>query len=165
MASSYFVTFGDNRLTFPGATGSVAWEYNPLHVNRYEYTLWESPNRIGQSSGTLASSTKNFDEILIGLSWKDSVDHFGVEYKSFPANVTTNATCTRMFGYSSTYYMYTNVVHFDNSALKWSSINNSANRWFISSPATTTASWTTGPSSQGVNRLSTVAKIIGVKYS
>lgn len=26
MASSYFVTFGDNRLTFPGATGSVAWE-------------------------------------------------------------------------------------------------------------------------------------------
>jgi microcystin-dependent protein len=26
MASSYFVTFGNNRLTFPGATGSVAWE-------------------------------------------------------------------------------------------------------------------------------------------
>lgn len=26
MASSYFVTFGDNRLTFPGATGSVAWD-------------------------------------------------------------------------------------------------------------------------------------------
>lgn len=28
MASSYYITYGGNRLTFPGATGSVAWEYN-----------------------------------------------------------------------------------------------------------------------------------------
>lgn len=28
MSSSYYVTYGTDRLTFPGATGSVAWEYN-----------------------------------------------------------------------------------------------------------------------------------------
>lgn len=28
MSSSYYITYGGNRLTFPGATGSVAWEYN-----------------------------------------------------------------------------------------------------------------------------------------
>lgn len=28
MGSSYYITYGGNRLTFPGANGSVAWEYN-----------------------------------------------------------------------------------------------------------------------------------------
>lgn len=28
MSSSYYITYGGNRLTFPGVTGSVAWEYN-----------------------------------------------------------------------------------------------------------------------------------------
>lgn len=28
MGSSYYITYGGNRLTFPGVTGSVAWEYN-----------------------------------------------------------------------------------------------------------------------------------------
>ena len=28
MSSSYYITYGGNRLTFQGATGSVAWEYN-----------------------------------------------------------------------------------------------------------------------------------------
>lgn len=33
MGSSYFITYGGNRLTFPGATGSVAWEYpDPMVV-------------------------------------------------------------------------------------------------------------------------------------
>lgn len=27
MGSSYYITYGGNRLTFPGVTGSVAWEY------------------------------------------------------------------------------------------------------------------------------------------
>lgn len=33
MGSSYYITYGGNRLTFPGATGSVAWEFeHPMVV-------------------------------------------------------------------------------------------------------------------------------------
>lgn len=37
MGSSYYITYGGNRLTFPGATGSVAWEYKPSYT---ETLLW-----------------------------------------------------------------------------------------------------------------------------
>lgn len=38
MSSSYYVTYGTDRLTFPGATGSVAWEYKePLPTFSIEF--------------------------------------------------------------------------------------------------------------------------------
>lgn len=38
MGSSYYITYGGNRLTFPGVTGSVAWEYQePLPTFSIEF--------------------------------------------------------------------------------------------------------------------------------
>lgn len=39
MGSSYYITYGGDRLAFPGTTGSVAWEYVPLS-GYTETLLW-----------------------------------------------------------------------------------------------------------------------------
>lgn len=37
MGSSYYITYGGNRVTFPGTPGPVAWEYVPSYT---ETLLW-----------------------------------------------------------------------------------------------------------------------------
>ena len=49
MGSSYFITYGGNRLTFPGTPGPVAWEYKPSYT---ETLLWSG----NVESGTLSLS-------------------------------------------------------------------------------------------------------------
>lgn len=39
MGSSYFITYGGNRVTFPGVPGPVAWEHVPLS-GYHETLLW-----------------------------------------------------------------------------------------------------------------------------
>jgi len=62
MGSSYFITYGGNRLTFPGATGSVAWKA-PTYTYR---TLWETTTPFKNSySITLSDSIFNYDEYIV----------------------------------------------------------------------------------------------------
>lgn len=59
MGSSYYITYGGNRLTFPGATGSVAWEYIEPGFN--EVLLWRQPAGAAYGSTfTLASAGSAF---------------------------------------------------------------------------------------------------------
>ena len=49
MGSSYFITYGGNRVTFPGTPGPVAWEHVPL--SGYHETLlwsgnWNAANHV-----------------------------------------------------------------------------------------------------------------------
>lgn len=61
MGSSYFVTFGTDRLTF-GGSGSVAWEA-PTYIYK---ELWSTTNPFRNSySITLSDSLYNYDEYIV----------------------------------------------------------------------------------------------------
>lgn len=60
MGSSYYITYGGNRLTFPGATGSVAWEYVPSYT---ETLLWNGPWNNG--SIQLSGHPSAYDAIRV----------------------------------------------------------------------------------------------------
>lgn len=162
MASSYFVTFGDNRLTFPGATGSVAWEYKEkIPVTRYEYKLWTTPDGSGKSSGTLPSALSAFDEFIVayGLHKPD----YTRLYNYFPgtSNDVTLTTImsdrgTGRFGY------YMSESRFSSNATKWTIVNNTGScNWWLDTRANQNGGWTVG---SYPNRINSVYEVIGVKY-
>ena len=63
MGSSYYITYGGNRLTFPGATGSVAWEYTPSGY--YEQRLWSGNMQAQNSTAGFSAHPSAFDDIRI----------------------------------------------------------------------------------------------------
>jgi hypothetical protein len=66
MSSSYFITYGGNRLTLPGVTGSVAWEYVPVPPKTDRvYQLWSGAYGSTASSITLPSAVSSFDALII----------------------------------------------------------------------------------------------------
>ena len=82
MASSYFVTFGNDRLTFPGATGSVAWEdTNPVR------TLTLSAGANGSIS---ADTLTGYDGDVVTLSTTPSAHHHFNAYSITGATLTGN---------------------------------------------------------------------------
>ena len=62
MGSSYFITYGNDRVTFGGPTGAVAWE-----APRFEYKLlWSTSNPFRNLySITLNDSIDNYDEYIV----------------------------------------------------------------------------------------------------
>ena len=57
MGSSYYITYGGNRLTFPGATGSVAWEApEPLQTFSIEF---------GEGNSYSAGLTAEYDGQIV----------------------------------------------------------------------------------------------------
>lgn len=163
MGSSYYITYGGNRLTFPGATGSVAWEYVPPPVRRYEYTLWKSPDGEGRNSGTMVSAFSSFDEVVVGYGWSNgSYAIHGIEYKTY--RPYANYFIERTMSNNSYYYMFGTLL--SSNATSWVCptagylASGSAYRW-IMTPTTTTGKWTT---SNNVDRYKAVCEIIGVKY-
>ena len=64
MGSSYYITYGGNRLTFPGATGSVAWEYVPPS-GYHETLLWSGTIMASGSVANLSQHPSAFDYIRV----------------------------------------------------------------------------------------------------
>ena len=60
MGSSYYITYGGDRLTFPGTTGSVAWEYVPSYR---ETLLWSGTFNSG--SITLSGHPSAYDVLRV----------------------------------------------------------------------------------------------------
>lgn len=163
MGSSYYITYGGNRLTFPGTTGSVAWEYVPPPVRRYEYTLWKSPDGEGRNSGNMTSAFSSFDEIVIGYGWSmQSYATHGIEYKTY--RPFTTGFLERTMSNNGTYYMFGTQI--SSNATSWKCptdgqfASSFAYRW-IQTPTSTTAKWTTA---NNTGRYNCVCEIIGVKY-
>lgn len=71
MASSYYITYGDDRLTFPGATGSVAWDA-PTHIYK---VLWSTNAPFkNMYSITLNDAIENYDEYIVyGSANRDNI--------------------------------------------------------------------------------------------
>lgn len=180
MASSYFVTFGDNRLTFPGATGSVAWEYNPGYIwtdgvtvsgngtssspigvipsayHRLEHCLFSGATAV--SAGTLNDAYTKYDELKILLNWQDSHNSFGGYWNTIPTN-DVNRDLAWYFGTTSTLYMNMPRIQFTNST---SFTVPNASAGMISKSFTTTAAWGNAYSNGAKTRV--IKEIWGVKY-
>ena len=82
MGSSYYITFGGNRLTFPGATGSVAWE----DTNQLR-TLTLSAGANGSIS---ADTLTGYDGDVVTLSTTPSAHHHFSAYSITGATLTGN---------------------------------------------------------------------------
>lgn len=163
MSSSYFVTYGGDRLTYGGTPGPVAWEYVPPPVRRYEYTLWKSPDGQGRNSGTMASAFSSFDEIVVGYGWPNNVyDLHGVEYRTY--SPSSQYMMARTMSNNGSYFMFGTLL--SSNATSWMCptagyfATASAYRW-LQTPTATTAAWTT---SNNTGRYNAVCEIIGVKY-
>lgn len=161
MGSSYYITYGGNRLTFPGATGSVAWEYVPPPVRRYEYTLWKSPDYSGHVSGTLPSALSAFDEVVVGLGWQDGFNLHGVEYKTY--NFTgASQYIARTFSNGSNYFWFGVLLSSNTTSWKvTSTYNSSQSVGMLLTPISTTAKWTTN---NNAGRYKSIYELVGVKY-
>lgn len=88
MGSSYYITYGGNRLTFPGATGSVAWE-NTLSNKTFWVT---SDNANVYVTGTVYDSAGNVLTSLVAHG------------NSASAEVSTEAVSARMTASAADYY-------------------------------------------------------------
>ena len=60
MGSSYYITFGGDRVTYPGVSGSVAWEYVPSYT---ETLLWKGD--AYKDTMTLSGYPSAYDVIRI----------------------------------------------------------------------------------------------------
>ena len=168
MSSSYFVTYGGDRLTYGGTPGPVAWEYVPPPVRRYEYTLYHNAGRSGVSAGTLNSSISGFDEIMVGVGWPGNYNQFGIQWMTFnaqPNPPTTMAVNTLIAGTNNTYYMYNAILSINTGTNTFSvGANGSANRWMVKTTGTNTGTWTLQDTANAANKITCITDIVGVKY-
>lgn len=166
MSSSYYITYGGNRVTFGGVQGPVAWEYVPPPVRRYEYTLYHNSGRVGVSAGTLNSSISGFDEIMVGVGWPGSYNQFGIQWKTFSVSNTTAFSLQTVIAGSGTgnYYMHYSFMTVNTATNTFAVSANSADRWAVLTPSTSTATWSLNSTGAATARLNCVTDIIGVKY-
>ena len=109
MADSYFVTYGSDRLSYPGATGSVAWEYTPAtkFSGYYEKLLWLGSLASKNSSAGLNTHPSAFDDIRIVCGGGNSINNsmlyetVQVPYKALSA-INKQYIELPMFGSTST---------------------------------------------------------------
>lgn len=71
MSSSYFVTYGTDRLTF-GGSGSVSWEYTALPPKILVEELYKNPTSGAVASIPLTKPLSAFDYVQIHAGWKNS---------------------------------------------------------------------------------------------
>lgn len=162
MSSSYYVTYGTDRLTF-GGSGSVAWNYDPvIPVTRYEYKLWTTPDGSGKEGGTLPSALSAFDEYIVGCSIANPA--YATHYFTFDGTANNRAISVPMvdpgtdpWGY------YLSEVRFSSNATNWKVVNNTGSCWWwIQTRASLNGNWTAG--SYDWRKILCVHEVIGVKY-
>lgn len=167
MGSSYYITYGGNRLTFPGATGSVAWEYVPPPFRRYEYTIFGDSSGLPVSAGSVSMPFSAFDNIGIRAVWKDTRNQHGNGWYTWYDNSMFSATSGTvavplMLGNTSYYYDFMTKLNYNNTAKTFTTVQeNGTNRWTIVSPIASTAGWST--QNNGARHI-IIGQIIGVKY-
>ena len=162
MASSYYVTYGTDRLTF-GGSGSVAWEYNPvIPVTRYEYKLWTTPDGSGKASGTLPSALSSFDEYIVAYGLRQP--EYSRFYNTFNGKKNDVALQAILVDQGpSPWGYYISEAHFSANATSWTVVNNTGSCWWwIQTRFGQNGTWTAG--SYDIRKIQGVHEIIGVKY-
>jgi len=69
MSSSYYVTYGTDRLTF-GGSGSIAWEYQePIPPKLLVEELYKNPTKNAVASIALTKPLSSFDYVQVHAGW------------------------------------------------------------------------------------------------
>ena len=150
MSSSYYVTYGTDRLTF-GGSGSVAWA-SPLKVSRYEMTLFGGPSSIGVASGTALMPFSAFDQIGVKATYSGELDAHGNGYWWWYPFLLCN---------SNNFHTAQSLFSINVNAGTFAFSGNSANpRWDIYTPLTANTKLQTTT----LQRARLIGEIVGVKY-
>ena len=107
MGPSYFVTYGGDRLTFPGATGSVAWEYrHPLPKTDTVTELWKNTGTTFINPVPLSANVSAYDALLInyGQNLVQQTVLWPVSYSGVSSTIETVVGLTR--NNATPYYMH-----------------------------------------------------------
>ena len=160
-SSSYYVTYGTDRLTF-GGSGSVAWEYQEkIPVTRYEVKLWTTPDGSGKSAGTLPSALSAFDSYIVAYGLHSPA--YTRQYYTFAGSANDVCLAGVMSDHGTGRYgYYMSESRFSSNATNWTVVNNTGScNWWLDTRANQNGAWTMGGYP---NRLKGVYEIIGVKY-
>lgn len=79
MGSSYFITYGNDRLTFGGTPGAVAWEYNPP-TGYYEQLLWSGDLAAQNATAGLSAHPSAFDSIRVMAYGNDQIGNSQIPF-------------------------------------------------------------------------------------
>jgi len=158
MSSSYYVTYGTDRLTF-GGSGSVAWNYDPvIPVTRYEYKLWTTPDGSGKRTGTLPSALSSFDSYIVAYGIHNA--GWTRQYQEFAGSGEATVGVQCLMSDDWAYYMGMSI--FSSNATSWQIVNNTSNcGWWMDTRTGQNNGWSAGGYP---NKLNGVYEIIGVKY-
>lgn len=166
MSDVYKLQYNGMTLAYPGWNGYVGYEPEDTPYQRYEYTLFEAPDGLGVSAGTVSMPYTAFDEIGICLGWKDTRNLHGVNYNWMPSTTFSATSASTVLNYAfsnnSTYYVISTRFNFSN-----------ADKTFVTDKNGLTANMYGGMQTPTGNNTKfnawntdtkVITKIIGVKY-
>lgn len=167
MSDVYKLQYNGMTLTYPGWNGFLQYQNTAVPFQRYEYTLFESPDGLGVSAGTVSMPFSAFDEVGIGLGWKNYRNICGINYNWFDkaqmSAATANPTLTYVFADNVNYCVEAVTFNYNNNNLTFTTNKNgqalTAMYGGIITPTATTAKFTALNGDTNV-----ITKIIGVKY-
>lgn len=167
MADLFKLQYGGNTVTYPGWNGYLQYENNVIPFQRYEYTLFESQDGLGVSAGTVSMPFSAFDEVGIGLGWKDKRNLHGINYnwydKSQMSAATANPTLTYVFSNNTNYIVEAVTFNYNNNNLTFTT-NRNGQAFTAMYGGITTTTATTAKFNAWNGDTNVITKIIGVKY-
>lgn len=166
MPDTYKLQYDGMTLTYPGWNGYVSWENTKFPIQRYEMSLFKSPNGLGVSAGTVSMPFSAFDEIGIRCCWQDSRNTHGCNWLWFSNQAFTATTGNQLLLYnianSTNYYFFESNMNWNNTAKTFTVLNDQSTKyWGMYTPVGTTA---TINATNNNARHNIVGEIVGVKY-
>ena len=161
---SYKLTFGDRVITYMGNEGYLSFGKPP--IQRYEISLFKSPDGLGVSAGTVSMPFSAFDQIGVACRWCEKRDIHGCNWLWFNPQAFSATTGNNLLVYNmaneGNYYMWESNMNYDNANKTFTVLNDQGTKWWgMASPIGTNATLT-GTNNGYRHRI--VAEIVGVKY-
>ena len=95
MGSSYYITFGTDRVTYPGVSGCVAWEYAPP-TGYYERLLWSGNIAAKNATAGLSVHPSGFDAIRVECGGGNQIGN-SLLYNTYQFPYHTLSATNRIF--------------------------------------------------------------------
>lgn len=105
---------------------------------------------------------------MIGIGWYNNYSQFGIQWKTFdnPNGTASGLHLGTVIGASNagSYFTHLSFLTFNTGNNTFTVSSNTANRWALTTPATTTATWSLNGTANVAHRIECVTDIVGVKY-
>lgn len=158
MGSSYCITFGGNRVTYPGVTGPVAWEYDPRPKTDQYVELWRNPGTSMVSSMPLSQPVSAFDVLAISMMMPGTTSENTENIYYMPTmNLTSNYV-----SFGVPFNRSAATPKFMNRVIKFSALGQASGGTGISALSGGVISW--NPWATATGSTTYISAISGVKY-